>query len=433
MEQLTIQINSIEDVVREIDNCHLKAFSAMIELGYILRKADDAKLFKERGFSSIFEFAKSTYGWDQSKTSRYMEINRQYSVGGYSTELLPRYEGYGPAKLSEMLTLPELVREEITTDMKREDIREIKREYKAAEQENKETTFAGAVQMDATEHGTLQDCVEKMLGMDSFKDKFERIYRYMQQIERNETADEEDLMYAISGGIGTTRVGSALIFWKKDNFKILKGATKEEHQYSDLIKAAVGIASTFGRDASEWYETVYKKPLKEPEQKEPTAKKTKKSVAPAKNTQPQPEQESEEREELPGQTTFEKAETEELPSFAPAHENGDSIAENVEKVDANEVEVVEKEPETIEMPENAGSIAEESQESDSQTTEMVDEPSEDVDNCCFCERIGGAIRSNDGTFRITHGKGSMCRIEQGIYHAIIELTYCPECGKEMKE
>lgn len=486
MEQITLQINTMDDVIREIDNCHLKAFTAMVELGYILRKADDAQLFREKGYSSIFEFAKETYGWDQSKTSRYMDINRQYSVGGYSTELLPQYEGYGPAKLSEMLTLPEIVREEISADMKREEIREIKREYKAAEQEQKEAVFVAAVEMEPTEHSVLQECAEGLLGQNSFKNKFEAIYKCMKELENGtyerDGVDEEDIMFAVSGGNGTSRVGNALIFWGKDSFKILKGTNKKEYQYSDLIRAAVGIASTFGRSAAEWYEDVYKTPLQEPKpQKKATSKPaTKKSPQKGKKKLDSPAKDrrleafdaasaQEEREELPGQTTFEGAETEKTASFAPARETAVPPAETMERVDGEIVEKPEKTPDfetpersEVEMPsapaekghlngiepeeveeadknsvsiaknivsiaKNIGKPAVDSIESENEDAGQQD----DEENECFCSRIGAEICSNDGEFRIIHGKGGMCRVERGIYHAIMEMRYCPECGKEL--
>lgn len=426
MEQLTIQINSIEDVVREIDNCHLKAFTAMIELGYILRKADDAQLFRERGYSSIFEFAKDTYGWDQSKTSRYMEINRQYSVDGYSTELLPQYEGYGPAKLSEMLTLPEVVREEIGPEMKREEIREIKREYKAAEQEQKENVFAGTVELEPTEHGVLAECVENILGQDAFRKKFEDIFEQMKLCEAGDPLDEENVMFSVSGGVGTTRAGSALVFWKKDNFKILKGSEKGEYLYSELIKVAVGISSTLGKTAEDWYKEVYKRPLKEKmepvkeSKPKPVAQKTtKKTVSPAEKCgfkQSDTEPEQEERVELPGQTNFEEAEMEKLPSFAPAHKKDDPPAETVEKVEGEVVET----PHLVPRVEK--------------TEEKEDLPAENMEKPgCFCAEIGNELKSNDGTFTLIHGKDGVCRIERGIYNAILEMQYCPVCGKEMVE
>ena len=56
MEQITIVLNDMEDVKREIDNCQRKAVKSVVGLGYILRKADDAELFREAGYSSIFKF-----------------------------------------------------------------------------------------------------------------------------------------------------------------------------------------------------------------------------------------------------------------------------------------------------------------------------------------------------------------------------------------
>lgn len=145
MQQITIQINNMNDVKREIDNCQRKAMTSVVELGYILRKADDAEIFKEAGYSSIFNFAKEEYGWSHSQTSRFMDINREFSEGGYSTVLRQQYEGFGQAKLAEMLTLPEELREELSPDMKREEIREIKRDAKTAEEENKKNIFANTV------------------------------------------------------------------------------------------------------------------------------------------------------------------------------------------------------------------------------------------------------------------------------------------------
>ena len=110
MEQLSIVINDMEDVTKAIDQAQRKACTSIVEIGYVLRKADDAELFRQKGYSSIFEFAKQEYGWDKAQTSRFMAINREYSEGGYSTVLKAQYEGYGQAKLSEMLMLPEQIR-----------------------------------------------------------------------------------------------------------------------------------------------------------------------------------------------------------------------------------------------------------------------------------------------------------------------------------
>lgn len=168
MEQITIVLNDMQDVKREIDNCQKKAVKSVVELGYILRKADDAELFREEGYSSIFKFAEAEYGWNQSQTSRFMDINREFSKDGYSTELQDRYIGYGQAKLSEMLTLPDNIREELSPEMKREDIREVKRQTKQAAEQAAESNFVATVSFEATDNNFLTDSIKTLLGQKEF-------------------------------------------------------------------------------------------------------------------------------------------------------------------------------------------------------------------------------------------------------------------------
>ena len=56
-----------------------------------------------------------------------MAINRKYSIDGYSDRLRPEFIQFGSAKLSEMLALPDSDLEMVSPQMKREDIREIKK------------------------------------------------------------------------------------------------------------------------------------------------------------------------------------------------------------------------------------------------------------------------------------------------------------------
>lgn len=42
MEQLSIVINDMEDVTKAIDQAQRKACTSIVEIGYVLRKADDA-------------------------------------------------------------------------------------------------------------------------------------------------------------------------------------------------------------------------------------------------------------------------------------------------------------------------------------------------------------------------------------------------------
>ena len=100
---------------------------SFVRIGYALRKIDDQELYKQDGYKSIAEFAKEEYGLEPSTTSRFMSINREYSVDGYSEQLRPEFADMGRSQLEEMLKLPEEDRTMIQPETSREDIRELKR------------------------------------------------------------------------------------------------------------------------------------------------------------------------------------------------------------------------------------------------------------------------------------------------------------------
>lgn len=104
---------------------------SFVRIGYVLRKIDDQKLYEQDGYKSIAEFAKAEYGLEASTVSRFMSINREYSVDGYSEHLKEEYLDMGRSQLEEMLKLPEVDREMIQPEASREDIRELKRFNKA--------------------------------------------------------------------------------------------------------------------------------------------------------------------------------------------------------------------------------------------------------------------------------------------------------------
>lgn len=104
---------------------------SFVRIGYALRKIDDQELYKQDGYKSIAEFAKEEYGLEPSTTSRFMSINREYSVDGYSEILRPEFADLGRSQLEEMLKLPEGDRTMIQPETSREEIRELKRFNKA--------------------------------------------------------------------------------------------------------------------------------------------------------------------------------------------------------------------------------------------------------------------------------------------------------------
>lgn len=100
---------------------------SFVRIGFALRKIDDQKLYERDGYKSIAEFAEKEYGLQPSTTSRFMDINREYSIDGYSEHLREEYLDMNRSQLEEMLKLPETDREMIRPETHRADIRELKR------------------------------------------------------------------------------------------------------------------------------------------------------------------------------------------------------------------------------------------------------------------------------------------------------------------
>lgn len=81
------------------------AAGSMIEIGYYLKQIRDARLYEEKGYKNIWEYAEAEFGFHKSTASRYMTRNDRFSKGGNSPELDERYIGYSKSQLQEMLSL----------------------------------------------------------------------------------------------------------------------------------------------------------------------------------------------------------------------------------------------------------------------------------------------------------------------------------------
>lgn len=98
-----------------------------VRIGYLLRQIDDNELYKQDGYKSIAEFAKKECNLSPSDVTRFIQINKKYSVNGNSEELRPEFLNFGQSKLAAMLTLPDSDLVMITPETSREDIRELNR------------------------------------------------------------------------------------------------------------------------------------------------------------------------------------------------------------------------------------------------------------------------------------------------------------------
>lgn len=127
------EIQNYEQFKKALDTELADQAAGFVRTGYLLKVARDTDILASSGYSTVAEFAKAEYGLSKDIVSRYIAINDRYSEGGYSDRLQDKYEGYGVAKLQDMLTLPIEVVDLISPKMTRKEIAEVKAEVKAEE------------------------------------------------------------------------------------------------------------------------------------------------------------------------------------------------------------------------------------------------------------------------------------------------------------
>ena len=135
MDYIQMTLDDWLSIKKELEEELRGAAAGFVRIGYLLRKIDETQGYKQDGCDSLTEWAEQEYGLSASSVSRFMAINKKYSVDGYSKQLRIEYAKYGQAKLQEMLTLPEEDLQMVSPEMKRADIREIKAFERQAPQE----------------------------------------------------------------------------------------------------------------------------------------------------------------------------------------------------------------------------------------------------------------------------------------------------------
>lgn len=142
MEYVQMTLNEWVEIKQKLRQELIGVKRSFVRIGYMLRRIDDQKGYEQDGYKSIAEFAQKELGLHPSTTTRFMEINREYSIDGYSERLREEYEDLSRSQLEEMLKLPEEDRAMIEPAASRESIRDLKR-FNAAQPEQSVTNCNG--------------------------------------------------------------------------------------------------------------------------------------------------------------------------------------------------------------------------------------------------------------------------------------------------
>lgn len=234
---------------------------SFVRIGYTLRTIEEQELYKRDGYETITEFAKAEYGLSASTISRFININRKFSVAGYSDRLRPEFAQIGSSKLSEMLSLPDADLEMVRPEMPKADIRELKHF-------NKEEPVPEAA-----------DSLEKLVW--KFFEANAAIAKELEQSEAYADGEAEKMVEIVNpAGVKTFRAGLYYMAMYENDIQIKQfGQQPQKMSWAEFFIIAKKIF-----ESAEWHQRTQEEeyPKTEPQEKGET-----KPIAPAQIKKPE--------------------------------------------------------------------------------------------------------------------------------------------------
>ena len=261
-------IDNIDDMTDIIKNQLNDIAEGFVSVGYYLRKTDETMLYKQKGYKTIYEYAKDTFGIGRSTASRFMEINQKYSKDGYSPEIDLKWSGYGSSKLTEMLGLPEDVQEAIPVDATVRDIREAKGIIRETEHNySDQMELCDIAQPDPAETDWLMELIKQYFSKEN-RDEFQKMTDWLRKDE-----PEKDITVSILLIINPTkfkmiRLECANVMLTVDKIKVMpyrNQGEQQEYTYIDFGRAFETLFYPVGMSTpiNEAYQSVYGEPYYE--------------------------------------------------------------------------------------------------------------------------------------------------------------------------
>ena len=257
MEQV-IEYRSYQEYKQELDTELKKTAEGFVRIGYLLKVARDTSILAESQYDNVVDFARAEYGIDKTQVSRFIHINDKFSKGGYAPELKEEYQGFGYAKLSIMLSLPDSVNEELTPDFSKAEIKQIK---DVVDEEKKTTDIEVMLERKDEVQQTLDNNLEKVvfqLGKDNPK-----IYKELwEAVKKESETGKYFIRHLIPNGkaVYTVRIpgtGSHMlaITEESEDVKLLnlrEASQNEKYNKEDVEKAFGKIFFNTGTWKESW-------------------------------------------------------------------------------------------------------------------------------------------------------------------------------------
>lgn len=316
-------IETLDEATTIIRNEMESVFDGFIAIGYYLKKVRDDQLYKQNGYESIFDYGQKVFNLSRYSTTRFMEVNDQYSIGGYSPEIDERWKGYGSSKLIEMLAIPGEIREEIPPEVTVKEIREAKTIIRETEEKfDPQMSLCDVAQEEEPEEW-MKDLAKHLFRED--KKAFEQMVEFERSDIGNDRAGiEEDVLFMTNPSkFKMIRLEKANVMMLEKTIRVMPykvgGELKEPEEFS-YIDLAMAFEEVFFPDFPDIsgsmqsiYERVYGVPLYETvEKKEEKPQEEKKREKPKEKLQEKPkklqEKPQEKKEEAKPEVPKEKPE-----------------------------------------------------------------------------------------------------------------------------
>lgn len=249
MEYVQMTLNEWVEIKQKLRQELIGVKRSFVRIGYMLRQIDDQKGYVQDGYKSIAEFAQKELGLHPSTTTRFMEINREYSIDGYSERLREEYEDLSRSQLEEMLKLPEEDRAMIEPAASRESIRDLKR-FNAAQPEQPVTDCH---QMDG--EGRQADKINNLIES-FFHDNPKELNTLFSPPEIKGLTEEyvhEAIEIINPGGNRSYRKGAFFVMMYENKIMIKQfGSTPQELSWAEFLQRTWDIFGEAAAGAKTW-------------------------------------------------------------------------------------------------------------------------------------------------------------------------------------
>lgn len=249
MEFVQMTLNEWVEIKQKLRQELIGVKRSFVRIGYMLRQIDDQKGYEQDGYKSIAEFAQKELGLHPSTTTRFIEINREYSIDGYSERLREEYEDLSRSQLEEMLKLPEEDRAMIEPAASRESIRDLKR-FNAARPEQSVTNCNG-LDGEGQQADKINNLIESF-----FHDNPKELNTLFSPPEIKGLTEEyvhEAIEIINPGGNRSYRKGAFFVMMYENKIMIKQfGSTPQELSWAEFLQRTWNIFGEAAAGAKTW-------------------------------------------------------------------------------------------------------------------------------------------------------------------------------------